>query len=223
MFVVIDYDMGNLKSMSNALKALGVPHEVSGDPAVVGRASAIILPGVGAFGDGMAALARRGLVDVLETKVIGERVPYLGVCLGMQFLASTGYEHGEHRGLGWIAGNVIRMDPGDPALKIPHMGWNELKAVRPQSPLIRDVADGTPVYFLHSYHFIPAAEVGDCVVATTNHGGELVAAVQHEHIFGVQFHPEKSQGAGLAILKNFADYAASSHAQEAPHSIAARP
>ena len=224
MFVVIDYDMGNLKSMSNALKALGVPHAVSGDPAVVSRASAIILPGVGAFGDGMAALARRGLVDVLETRVMRERVPYLGVCLGMQFLGTTGYEHGEHRGLGWIAGTVIRMEPADPALKVPHMGWNELNLVEPDSPLMRDVTGGTAVYFLHGYHFVPAEEARDCVVATTNHGGELVAAVQRGHIFGVQFHPEKSQGAGLAILKNFADYATTSrNAQETPDSIAARP
>ena len=118
MFVVIDYDMGNLKSMSNALKALGIAHEVSGDPAIVGAASAIILPGVGAFGDGMRALARRGLTDVLERKVLREGVPYLGVCLGMQFLASVSDEHGEHRGLGWLGGGVTRITPADPTLKI---------------------------------------------------------------------------------------------------------
>lgn len=218
MFVVIDYDMGNLKSMSNALKALAVPHEVSGDPAAVSRADAIILPGVGAFGDGMRALARRGLVGVLEKKVLGERVPYLGVCLGMQFLASRSYEHGEHEGLSWIPGSVNRITPADASLKVPHMGWNELKIVDGASPLMRDVKAGTAVYFLHGYHFVPDGDARASIVATTNHGGDLVAAVQRDHVFGVQFHPEKSQGAGLAILKNFADYA-----QEASHSIAARP
>lgn len=220
MFVVIDYDMGNLKSMSNALKALGLAHEVSGDPAVVGAASAIILPGVGAFGDGMEALARRGLIEALEKRVLGEGVPYLGVCLGMQFLATRGFEHGEHRGLGWIAGSVKRIAPADSTLKVPHMGWNELKIADAGSPLMRDIEDRTAVYFLHGYHFVPEVSP-ECVVATTDHGGELVAAVQHGHVFGVQFHPEKSQGAGLAILKNFADYAAA-HAKKTPDSITTR-
>ena len=216
MFVVIDYDMGNLKSMSNALKALGLAHEVSGDPAVVQRADAIILPGVGAFGDGMTALKRRGLFDVLGKRVLEDRVPYLGVCLGMQFLASVSFEHGEHAGLGWIPGNVKRIEPADPSLKVPHMGWNDLEIANPASPLVRDVTTPTAVYFLHGYHFVPDAR--ECVVATTQHGGDLVAAVQRDHILGVQFHPEKSQGAGLAILKNFADFA-SSHAQKAAHPV----
>ena len=209
MFVVIDYDMGNLKSMSNALKALGLAHEVSGDPAVVARADAIILPGVGAFGDGMKALERRGLVDALKRRVIEDGVPYLGICLGMQFLASVSYEHGEHPGFGWIPGRVKRIEPDEPGLKVPHMGWNELALARPDSPLMRDVTAGTAVYFLHSYHFVPEESARDSVVATTHHGGEVVAAVQRGHVMGVQFHPEKSQGAGLAILKNFADHAAS--------------
>ena len=222
MFVVIDYDMGNLKSMSNALKALGIPHEVSGDPDVVARADAIVLPGVGAFGDGMKALERRGLTAVLGRKVVDERVPYLGVCLGMQFLADRSFEHGEHAGLGWVPGRVERISPATPGLKVPHMGWNELRIVRSDSALMRDVAPRTAVYFLHSYHFVPDAGSSGCVVATTDHGGEVVAALQLGHIFGVQFHPEKSQGAGLALLKNFADYAGA-HAQETPDSLAARP
>ena len=209
MFIVIDYDMGNLKSMSNALKALGLEHEVSGDPAVVERATAIILPGVGAFGDGMKALERRGLIAALTRKVIDGRTPYLGVCLGMQFLATRSFEHGEHAGFGWIAGDVRRIETGDDNLKVPHMGWNELEVIRPESPLARDIVKAkTAVYFLHSYHFVPAAASRDCVVATTHHGVEIVAAVQRDHVMGVQFHPEKSQGAGLAILKSFADYSA---------------
>ena len=217
MFVVIDYDMGNLKSMSNALKALGLAHEVSGDPDVVARADAIILPGVGAFGDGMAALRRRGLVDVLCKRVLQDRIPYLGVCLGMQFLASRSFEHGEHAGLGWIPGSVQRIEPADPSLKVPHMGWNDLAIARPDSPIVRDVTSATAVYFLHSYHFVPDAR--EPIVATTQHGCELVAAVERDHILGVQFHPEKSQGAGLAILKNFADFA-DTHAQKAAHTVA---
>src|SRR4051812_40448453 len=204
MFVVIDYDMGNLKSMSNALKALGLEHEVSGDPDVLARAPAIILPGVGAFGDGMKALERRGLVDVLNRRVIEDRVPFLGVCLGMQFLADRSFEHGEHTGLGWIAGDVKRIEPADPSLKVPHMGWNELSVADAASPLMRDIAADTAVYFVHSYHFAPQAP--ECIVATTHHGDALVAAVQRDRICGVQFHPEKSQGAGLAILRNFADF-----------------
>jgi glutamine amidotransferase len=208
MFVVIDYDMGNLKSMSNALKALGIEHQVSGEADVVARAGAIILPGVGAFGDGMAALERRGLVEVLHTRVMEHGIPYLGVCLGMQFLATRGYEHGTHDGLGWIPGEVVRIAPSDPRLKVPHMGWNDLRVARPDSFLASGVQDGTAVYFLHSYHLVPEPSARDAVVATAVHGEELVAAVQREHVCGVQFHPEKSQGAGLAILKNFADYAA---------------
>jgi len=221
MFVVIDYDMGNLKSMSNALKALGIAHEVSGDPAVVSRATAIILPGVGAFGDGMRALERRGLVDALREQVVERRTPYLGVCLGMQFLATRSFEHGEHAGFDWIAGDVERLTPGDASLKVPHMGWNELEIVDAASPLVRDVTPGTAVYFLHGYHFSPATPSAACVVATTEHGMPVVAAVQRGHIFGVQFHPEKSQGAGLAILKNFADYARA-HAEKTPDPVAAR-
>lgn len=221
MFVIIDYDMGNLKSMSNALNALGVPHEISGDARAVASADAIILPGVGAFGDGMRALERRGLVTVLHDRVLRESVPFLGVCLGMQFLASRSYEHGEHAGLGWIPGNVVRIEPLDRSLKVPHMGWNDLETVRADSPLMQGVTDRTAVYFLHSYHFVPEERAASTVVAATNHGGPLVAAVQQEHIFGVQFHPEKSQGAGLAILRNFADYA-TAHAQKAPDPLAAR-
>jgi imidazole glycerol-phosphate synthase subunit HisH len=221
MFVIIDYDMGNLKSMSNALKALDIPHEISGNAPVVASADAIILPGVGAFGDGMRALERRGLVAVLHDRVLRGGVPFLGVCLGMQFLASRSYEHGEHAGLAWIPGNVVRIETVDRSLKVPHMGWNDLETVRADSPLMRGVAGRTAVYFLHSYHFVPETPAASAVVATTSHGAPLVAAVQQEHIFGVQFHPEKSQGAGLAILRNFADYA-TAHAQKAPDTLAAR-
>lgn len=206
MIVVIDYDMGNLKSIANAFKALGLPVEISGEPEALARADGIVLPGVGAFGDGMKNLERRGLLPVLHDKVVRDKTPYLGVCLGMQFLAELGLEHGEHQGLGWIPGSCVRIQPKDPALKVPHMGWNDLNLTRPDSPLLREVADGTAFYFVHSYHFVPADPA--CVIATADHGGPLTAAVQQEHIFGVQFHPEKSQGAGLKLLRNFADLVA---------------
>ena len=206
MIVVIDYDMGNLKSIANAFKALGLAVDVSGEPDVLARADGIVLPGVGAFGDGMKNLERRGLLPVLHDKVVKNKTPYLGVCLGMQFLAELGLEHGEHQGLSWIPGSCVRIQPKDPALKVPHMGWNDLQLTRPDSPLLREVADGTAFYFVHSYHFVPADPA--CVIATADHGGPLTAAVQQEHIFGVQFHPEKSQGAGLKLLRNFADLVA---------------
>lgn len=206
MIVVIDYDMGNLKSIANAFKALGVPVEVSGEPEVLGRASAIILPGVGAFGDGMRNLERRGLLPVLERKVAEERTPYLGICLGMQFLVTVGREHGEHRGFGWIPGECRRIEPRTGDAKVPHMGWNEVRVEREGSPLLADIGSGTAFYFLHSYHVAPAAEAADCVLASVDHGGALAAAVQRGHVFGVQFHPEKSQGAGLKLLRNFCDY-----------------
>jgi len=173
---------------------------------VLARADGIVLPGVGAFGDGMKNLERRGLLPVLNDKVVRNKTPYLGVCLGMQFLAELGLEHGEHKGLGWIPGSCVRIQSKNPALKVPHMGWNDLQLTRPESPLLREVADGTAFYFVHSYHFVPADTA--CVIATADHGGTLTAAVQQAHIFGVQFHPEKSQGAGLKLLRNFADLVA---------------
>jgi glutamine amidotransferase len=220
-FVIIDYDMGNLKSIANAFKALQVPVEVSGDAAVVREADAIVLPGVGAFGDGMKNLARRGLVEVLQEQVVGRKTPYLGICLGMQFLANLSLEHGEHRGLGWIPGSVIRIAPAAPEFKVPHMGWNDLQIADPESPLFRGIPQGAAVYFVHSYHFVVDSAAEGCVTATTDHGGRIVAALRQKHIFGVQFHPEKSQGAGLAILRNFVDFAAA-HAEKSSDSVAAR-
>lgn len=208
MIVVIDYDMGNLKSIANAFKALGVAIEVSGEPAALARATAIVLPGVGAFGDGMRNLERRGLLPVLHEKVMRDRTPYLGICLGMQFLGDVGLEHGEYKGLGWIPGRCERIRPADPSIKVPHMGWNELHVERAGSPLLADIAEGTAFYFLHGYHFLPAEAARERVLATARHGGALVAAVQQDHVYGVQFHPEKSQGAGLKVLRNFADLAA---------------
>ena len=186
---VVDYGLGNLFSVSRALEQLGYAAALTDSAAGIDAADCVLLPGVGAFGDGMRALERRGLVAALNEKVIDEKTPYLGVCLGMQFLATTGFEHGEHAGFGWIAGEVTRITPADAALKVPHMGWNELGIEAGDCPLLRDVAPGTAVYFLHGYHFIPAANAADTVVATADHGGRIVAAVQRGHVFGVKFHP----------------------------------
>jgi glutamine amidotransferase len=203
--VVIDYDMGNLKSITNAFKALDVAVTVSADPDVVARARAIVLPGVGAFADGMRNLRRLGLLPILRRRVIEEGVPYLGICLGMQFLADVSEEHGETEGLGWIGGRVLRIRPRYGTFKVPHMGWNELELRRSDARLFRGVPQGAAFYFLHSYHFVPRPDAADCVTAVSDHGGEVVAAVERDNVFGVQFHPEKSQGAGLILLRNFMD------------------
>ncbi len=204
---IVDYGSGNLRSAQKALARaaaeLGTTHEirVTADPAEVGRAERIVLPGVGAFGDCMDGLcAISGMARALEEAVIERGVPFLGICVGMQLLATVGREFGDHKGLGWIAGEVVRMAPADPALKIPHMGWNALILLR-EHPLFSGIETGDDVYFVHSY----ALKV-DCsaeVIATTDYGGPVIAAVGRENIAGVQFHPEKSQRVGLVLLKNF--------------------
>jgi len=200
---LIDYGAGNLHSVHNALKAAGAADTaVTDDPALVRRADRIVLPGVGAFAacmNGLAAIP--GMIDALEARVLGDKVPFLGICVGMQLLAERGLEHGTHQGLGWIAGEVRAMQPTS-EIKVPHMGWND---VTPSdgAPLI----DQGEAYFLHSYHFI-AAEAGD-VAAVTDHGGPVTAAVARGNILGVQFHPEKSQAYGLGLLRRFLDWTVS--------------
>jgi glutamine amidotransferase len=190
--VVIDYGAGNLRSVANALAAAGAPSvRVSDSAAEIATAERIVLPGVGAFGACAAQLrAVPGLVDGLETAVRVQRVPFLGVCVGMQLMATAGEEFGLHRGLGWIAGTVRRIAP--PGLKVPHIGWNE---VGPASGTL--LAPGH-AYFVHSYALAPE-DTGD-IAATVDYGGALVAAVQRETMLGVQFHPEKSQRYGLDLL-----------------------
>lgn len=198
---LIDYGAGNLRSAENALRAAGATDvTVTSDPEIVRRADRIVLPGVGAFGQCIGAIrGRPGLEEAMGEAVLTRGRPFLGICVGMQLLATTGHEFGAHAGLGWIGGDVRRLEPADPALRIPHMGWNAVKAERPGL-----VADGW-AYFVHSYAF-HAAEPGD-VLATTDHGGPLVAAVARGPILGVQFHPEKSQAWGLAFLARFLAWA----------------
>lgn len=197
---LIDYGAGNLHSVHNALKAAGAGDvHVTADPDIVAKSDRVVLPGVGAFAHCMAALsAIDGMVAAMEQRVRVEATPFLGICVGMQLLADEGVEHGSTRGLGWIGGTVRAIAPAVD-LKIPHMGWNDV-VPRDGAPLI---ARGE-AYFLHGYHF-DAANAAD-VLATTNHGGALVAAVGRDNIMGVQFHPEKSQAYGIKFLKRFLEW-----------------
>ena len=198
---LIDYGAGNLHSVHNALRAAGAQGViVTSDAEVVRRADRIVLPGVGAFRACIEPLrAIPGMIDAMHEAVFDVGQPFLGICVGMQLLADAGEEFGRHEGLGWIPGTVRKIERADPAIKIPHMGWNDVMAARAH-PLI----EPGEAYFLHSYHF-EAADSAD-VVATSDHGGPLVAAVGRDNILGVQFHPEKSQAYGLATLTRFLDW-----------------
>lgn len=205
--VIIDYGSGNLRSAAKAFEAviartgLDMVVEVSGEAEALERADRIVLPGQGAFGDCMAGLsALPGMVEALEKNVRERGKKFFGICVGMQLLAGRGLEHGEHKGLGWIAGDVVRMTPADSSLKIPHMGWNTLSFPRPH-PLFEGLFEGEHVYFVHSYHF--NAKDPAHILAQAQYGGAIAAAVGQDNIVGVQFHPEKSQAAGLQILENF--------------------
>lgn len=192
---LIDYQAGNLHSVANALRAAGCDDlVVTADPDAVARADRIVLPGVGAFGACAAALrAVDGLVPALEQRVLAEGAPFLGICVGMQLLAATGEELGRHAGLGWIDGTVRRIDVAGTDAKVPHMGWNDVVPRVEHALIVPGEA-----YFLHSYAF-----TGAHVVATTDHAGPVTAAVARENVVGVQFHPEKSQRYGLALLERF--------------------
>ncbi|MFM6854546.1 MAG: imidazole glycerol phosphate synthase subunit HisH [Sphingopyxis sp.] len=196
--VLIDYGAGNIRSVANALRAAGADNIViSATADAVLSADHIVLPGVGAFGACVAALrARDGLVDALESRVRQGGVPFLGICVGMQLLAEHGEEHGSHRGLGWIGGTVQPMAPADPSVRIPHMGWNDVIPAR-DHPLIH----AGEAYFLHGYHMVATNPAH--IIANSAHGGPIVAAVGHGNIAGVQFHPEKSQTFGIALLERF--------------------
>lgn len=197
MIAVIDYGMGNLGSVVKAFRALGEKVRVTADPAEIEAATGVILPGVGAFGDAMAELAARGLVEPLRFVAARGR-PLLGICLGMQLLFATGEEGGRQEGLGIIPGTVRRLR-GE--VKVPHVGWNSLDFIRP-TPLFAGVEPGSYVYFVHSFVAAPADE--GVVAATCTYGEEFTAAVCRGRVWGTQFHPEKGGGVGLAILKNFA-------------------
>ncbi len=199
MIAIIDYGMGNLRSVQKALEAVGHGASVTSDPDEVRRASKVILPGVGAFADAIAELRRTGLGEAFVEAVRSGK-PCLGVCLGLQLLFDVSEEDGEHRGLGLIPGRVVRFEP-EPGLKIPHMGWNTLR-VRQPSPLLEGLEPNPSVYFVHSYYARP--DNPEHVVAESDHPRPFAAMVARENLTATQFHPEKSQRVGLAMYANFA-------------------
>ncbi|HEV2303350.1 MAG TPA: imidazole glycerol phosphate synthase subunit HisH [Stellaceae bacterium] len=204
---IVDYGSGNLRSAAKAVARAGEESGLSAEvkvtsvPEEVAGADRIVLPGVGAFADcrrGLAAVA--GLEAALTEAVMLKARPFLGICVGMQLLADCGREFETVEGLGWIGGEVVKLEPQDRALKIPHMGWNELTMRRPH-PLLAGLPDGTHAYFVHSYEFRPAAPAD--LIAVTDYGGPVTAMLARGNLAGTQFHPEKSQAAGLELLANF--------------------
>ncbi len=197
MIGIIGYGMGNLRSVANALEHLGAPCEVVETPERAREAEKLILPGVGAFGEAMSLLEAKGFVDALP-ELAREGRPLLGICLGMQLLADVSSEHGEHRGLGLIKGSVERINAD--GLRIPHVGWNAATATR-TSTLFEGLPEEPTFYFVHSYEL--RTEAAEDLSATADYGGPVSAAVESGGVYGVQFHPEKSQVDGLALLRNF--------------------
>jgi len=201
---IVDYGAGNLRSAEKALAeaANGSARVlVTADPDAVRKADRIVLPGVGAFADCKRGLdALPGMVAALEEAVLKAGKPFLGICVGMQLMASVGVEFGEHKGLDWIKGKVVVLDPADRSLRIPQMGWNNLDLAR-SHPALADTRAGDHAYFVHSYHFV--AERPRDVIATVDYGGPVTAIIGRDNLLGVQFHPEKSQHVGLSLLKTF--------------------
>ena len=200
---VVDYGMGNLRSVAKALEAVGATVCVSGKPEDLRRADRIVLPGQGAFRDCMANLKATGLVEVLDEEVRKKGKPFLGICLGLQLLAEVSYENGEYKGLGWLPGQVRRLTVEDARLKLPHIGWNDV-IFRGDTPLAAGIRKNPIFYFDHSYHFVCGNP--ELTVATCDYGGHFTAAVQKDNLFAVQFHPEKSQEIGLRLTKNFLNW-----------------
>jgi glutamine amidotransferase len=200
MLAIIDYQMGNLRSVQKGFEKVGYQAIITSDPEELRRAAKIVLPGVGAFGDAMAELRRRNLIEPIR-ETVNSGKPFLGICLGLQLLFDTGYEGGEHQGLGILPGKVVRFNlPHD--YKVPHMGWNQLHIRRP-APILDGLAEGTHVYFVHSYYVVP--EDPSVIATETDYGGPFCSMIWRDNIFATQFHPEKSQADGLRILRNFAE------------------
>jgi glutamine amidotransferase len=205
MIAIVDYGMGNLRSVQKAFERVGHPAVIAHDPRQVEEASHVVLPGVGGFPECMRNLARSGMVGSLKRGIEAGK-PFLGICLGLQLLFSESEEFGLHAGLDILPGKVIRFSgpafDQDPGLKVPHMGWNQIRIVR-EAPLLNGVPDGSFVYFVHSYHAVP--EDSGLAAAMTDYGVPFVSSVHRENLYACQFHPEKSQDIGLRILKNFGD------------------
>lgn len=197
--VVVDYGMGNLRSVAQGLERVGAEVRLSARPREVLEAEKLVLPGVGAFAAAMAELRRRALLEPLRRYLEQEDRPFLGICLGLQLLFERSFEEGEHEGLGVLSGEVVRFAPAEAGLKVPHMGWNQLQ-MRPGVPLFAGVPQEAYVYFVHSYYVRARPEV---VAAETDYGGRFCSAVWRGQAFATQFHPEKSQKVGLQMLANF--------------------
>lgn len=198
MIGIVDYGLGNLASVAGAVDYLGAEPVVTADVETLFQCSKLILPGVGAFGDGMAQLAARGLIDPLHRLVLDQEKPILGICLGFQLLAKSSPEFGLHAGLGWLDQEIIPLDDAGATLRVPHVGWNAVHQDQ-ECVLFDDIADASLFYFVHSF----AMEDGPHCVGHCAYGQNIPAVVQKGHIYGTQFHPEKSQRAGLQLLKNF--------------------
>lgn len=200
---IVDYGMGNVRSLMNAFEFIGEDPLVTRDPDELEAADRLVLPGVGAFGDAMVAIRATGLQPVLNRIALEMRKPVLGVCLGMQLFAKSSLEHGRHDGLGWLDAEVVPIEAAPPA-KVPHVGWNEL-SFDPADWLFRNIpAHQTDFYFVHSFHMV-CHDPAD-LVATTDHGGAITAVVRRENLVAAQFHPEKSQDNGLQLLQNWLAY-----------------
>ena len=192
--------MGNLRSVQKAFEKIGCEAIISNDIKIISNADKLVLPGVGAFKDGMRYLEELNLIKILNKKVIEDKTPLLGICLGMQLLANKSYENGETLGLGWIDAEVVKFTFDTQKLKIPHVGWNEILFQNEQNKLFANIDNHKDFYFVHSYYFKEKEKVS---IATTDYGFEFTSAIAKNNIFAVQFHPEKSQTDGLQILKNF--------------------
>ena len=200
MIAIVDYQMGNLRSVQKAFERVGHETLVTGDPDQIRAADRVVLPGVGAFGDAMHELTNRDLVPVLRETIDGGK-PFLGICLGLQLLFDRSYEDGEHAGLGVLPGQVVRFDL-PPSFKVPHMGWNGVIRRR-AVPLLDGIPESAHFYFVHSFYVVPNSE--ECVALETDYGGPFCSMVWRERLFATQFHPEKSQEHGLALLARFAE------------------
>ena len=198
MITIVDYQMGNLRSVQKAIERVGGTATISSDASEIAAAEKLILPGVGAFGDAMSEISRRDLANPIRDFVASGR-PFLGICLGLQLLFEQGYEHGTHQGLGILPGEVVRFERPS-QFKVPHMGWNTVRKTA-SSALLDHITDQSHFYFVHSYYVVP--EDPDCVSLSCDYGGEFCAMVTQGNLFATQFHPEKSQANGLNLLRSF--------------------
>lgn len=202
MIFIVDYGMGNLHSIAKAFEYVGAEVKISSDAKEISRADKIVLPGVGAFRDGMENLKKQGLDVVLRKEVLENKKPFLGICLGMQLLADKSFEFGEWNGLGFVSGEVCEFDV-DKKLKVPHVGWNDVNVLK-DAPILSGIKNNSDFYFVHSYHLV--CKDKENILGVSDYGGEFTAMINKDNIVAAQFHPEKSQRDGLKLLKNFLEW-----------------